>query len=83
MVLLMIRKNGTASVLRCASVLQDGLQKTFGVYNPEQFLIGYTELEFRMLTLQNFLFYVYNFLINSHSPFPTGNCPYRCLWLVS
>lgn len=77
--LLMICKNCTASVLRCASVLQAGSQKTFGEYNPEQFPIEYTELEFRMLTLQNLLFYVYNFLINSHSPFPNGNCPWWCL----
>ena len=61
MVLLMICKNGTASSFKCASVLQDGLQKTFGEYNLEQFPIGYTELEFQILTLQNFLFYVYNF----------------------
>jgi len=77
--LLMICKNCPAYVFRCASVLQDGLQKTFGEYNPEQLPIGYAEFEFRMLTLQNLLFYVYNFLMNRNSSFPTGNCPRWCL----
>jgi len=79
----MICKNCTASVFKCASVLLGCLQKTFREYSLEQFPIEYTELEFWILTLQNFLFYVYNFLINRYSPFPTGDCPYRCLWIVS